>query len=120
MIIGEWKVQIAEDGPTLVKKIWIYRRMPGGISVLGPDMQTETRYDEYSDVPVTMKLDHFLFQAFGDALTGNFKPSEGKFNEGKLEATEKHLEDMRRLVFEEEKIINIEKQSCTHTKDENI
>lgn len=40
------------------------------------------------------------------------KLPEQSFTEGKLQATEKHLEDMRTLVFEDQKIINVENRSC--------
>ena len=43
-----------------------------------------------------------ILQSLIDELLGaGIKPSEELFTKGKLEATERHLEDMRRLVFRE-------------------
>lgn len=55
----------------------------------------------------TLRLDDDMFMALVDAIHNNgYKPREGKYTEGKLEATEKHLDDMRKIVFEDMKLKN--------------
>lgn len=97
--MGTWKIEIKTAPATTGHEIWIYRpTFQGKVEILQPDMTTVITFDQGSiDVKPTLKLDHFIFQSLVDAIHG-FKPSEGKFTEGKLEATERHLADMRQLL----------------------
>lgn len=60
-------------------------------------------YDRYAaDAPAdpTMRLSHDEARDLMDALWGaGVRPSNGEGNTGQLGATQKHLEDMRTLVF---------------------
>ena len=51
----------------------------------------------------TLRLEQYLLQELANELDKKgFKPKEG-FLDGKLQATEKHLEDMRTIVFKKTK-----------------
>ena len=70
--------------------------MPEGTEVLGSDKILKE--GERWDVPPTLELEPEQLQAFADALNEQgYKPQQG-FVEGKLEATESHLKDMRTLL----------------------
>jgi len=52
--------------------------------------------------PVALRLSDCQAQELMDRLwAAGIRPTEGKGSAGALAATERHLEDMRRLVFEE-------------------
>lgn len=61
--------------------------------------------------PETFSLDTEAAQSLMDQLWAcGIRPTEGRGSAGALAATQNHLEDMRRLVFEppEERIVNVE------------
>lgn len=91
----DWRVKITDVGYKLEKDIYIFRKLSNGkIDVLGVG-EIE---DGIAPKP-TLSLTDSQLQEFADVLAQNgFKPLKG-FLEGKLNATEKHLEDMRTLVF---------------------
>jgi len=96
-----WKVKIVDKGYTDTRDVFLFRRDASGrTAILHGD-----RIDTYEDGAVrdepSMCLTSEMLQAFAEALNDQgFKPLKG-FLEGKLDATEKHLEDMRTLVFKE-------------------
>lgn len=51
----------------------------------------------------------FLQAALDAAWQAGLRPSAGVEEKGALKATEKHLEDMRRLVFEQPAVVNRER-----------
>lgn len=64
-------------------------------------MKTKTEDELYCELPATMRLRPDEAQQFMDELwRAGIRPTEGAGSVGQLGATEKHLEDMRRLVFE--------------------
>ena len=96
-----WRVKFVERPEKCGHEMYIYRETQIGIKefMIFPKMlefQTIKAGDEVSN---GLYLSDDLFQKLVDSVHKDFKPSEGKFTEGKLEATEKHLEDMRKLVF---------------------
>ena len=105
-----FKIHLVEDWAMGGKKIYISRRVGDRIEVMFGDTVTAYQMGEaISDKP-TLRLSDELLQELANALDkAGFKPKEG-YLEGKLTATEKHLEDMRTLVFEKE-TINIEHRS---------
>ena len=96
-MFGEWKVKIIDSGYKEEKDVFIFRRLgEGKMEVLGNE-----RIEDYGAIKKpTLQLNSEQLQKFAEALNEiGVKPQDG-FLEGKLEATEKHLEDMRKLVFE--------------------
>lgn len=92
--MNEWRISIINPGYKFTREIYIFRDLPNGkTEVLG------TGVIEAGEKPApSLELTPEQLQAFSDALNKNgFKPQEG-FTEGKLEATERHLADMRKLL----------------------
>lgn len=104
MVKTMWNIKIIEKGFSHMKDIYIYQEVPGGIEILNNDgpVTTATFFATGSALPEkpSLTLDTQVLQALVDAVihTG-IKPSES-YTDGRLEATEEHLKDMRRIVFE--------------------
>lgn len=97
---SNWKIRIAESPFDFNREVYIYRHIGDQIEIMGGDSVTRTygRNESILKTP-TLLLSPEALQALSNALNEQgYKPQEG-FVEGKLEATEKHLEDMRTLVF---------------------
>jgi len=94
-----WTVKIVDKGYCDVLDIFVYQRdFDGKIHLLQKGDLVET-FDSGAVKEPSFKMNKFQLQAFADAMSDmGIKPQEG-FLEGKLGATEKHLEDMRTLVF---------------------
>lgn len=94
-----WIVKIVDPGYKITREIFIYRRAGiGKTEVLRSGGMVETIDTGVKPEP-TLELFPETLQALANALAEvGIKPQEG-YLEGKLEATEKHLEDMRTLVF---------------------
>lgn len=96
MNINNWNIRIIDSGYKLTKDVFIFRQTFDG--------KTETLGGEIfgmGAMPMkpTIELDDEQLQAFANALNELGISPQKEFVEGKLEATEKHLEDMRKLVF---------------------
>lgn len=96
----EWEVRITESFGRFAKTITIGRKTPNGYEILCNDFQT---VDAVKDGLIDSKkhdiiVSHEIFEALVDAIHRDYKPSEGKFTEGKLEATASHLNDLRQLL----------------------
>jgi len=60
-----------------------------------------TKIDEGEKPPWFLRIDELEAQALMDRLwTAGFRPTEGAGSAGALDATQRHLEDMRTLVFD--------------------
>lgn len=71
------------------------------VRMVGTDI-TMTTHDEFSPISPTFRLGKTEAQALMDNLWDcGLRPSEGSGSAGAMAATQKHLEDMRRLVFVE-------------------
>ena len=98
--MNNWTIKIIDKGYKFERDIFIFRRVGNKTEMLNGD-GTATFYEEGSAVvdKPTLSLNPETLQAFADELAYiGIKPQKG-FLEGKIEATEKHLEDMRKLVF---------------------
>jgi hypothetical protein len=94
----EWKIQFVERPERFGKALYVYRRSHDGrFEVWQSDGKTKV-YDGGMDAEPTLFLGGDLFQALIDAIHKDYKPSEGKYTEGKLVATERHLQDLRTLL----------------------
>ncbi len=107
---GEWIVKIYENPHSGKFEFYIFgNRAYGDVINQAVDLKTEEFQilkEGVERVP-TMKMTQSMMQSLFEALHDyGLKPVEQSFLEGKLGATEKHLEDMRKIVFEPA-IINI-------------
>lgn len=94
----EWIIKIVDKGYTFYRDVFLYRRVPNGTEIYRGDT-TEIVDEGAAIVKPSFILSPEMLQSFADALNEQgYKPQKG-FIEGKLQATEKHLEDMRTLVF---------------------
>lgn len=106
----DWKVSISGLQDTFTASVYIYRKTATHIQVLrftehGPKIEsTERKEEEYPDIAPSFKANYDDvmgmvrgFIAFGREQ--GFKVADDSFNKGKLEATERHLEDMRLLAL---------------------
>lgn len=93
-----WKVRVEHPLHTLDVEIYFYRRTPDGLEILLSNGRTTIVNIGSRENPLpSLTLDSQAFQALIDVLHEQ-KASPGKFTEGKLEATERHLQDMRTLL----------------------
>lgn len=106
---NEWKVKIFKDGPDMYDSLFIYRDGPDG------KIEIITKFDSAGGIASTfcerngtvlpaMRMDTRDLRQIVAAFVKysqeqGFKSSDESFAQGKLTATEKHLEDMRTLVF---------------------
>ena len=96
---SDWQVDIRESKVAMKYDLFFYYRSGDTVGVMNND-STITTYPKgalISDKP-TIELDSWAFRSLVDAIYAKHKPSEGKFTEGKLEATENHLKDLRQLL----------------------
>ena len=95
-----WVIKIVDVGYTYTRDVFIFRRSIGGAEFIQNDGTALFVAEGSVERPKpTIQLDPEALQALADELSHvGYKPQKG-FIEGKLTATEKHLEDMRRLVF---------------------
>lgn len=93
--MNEWQIRIVDPGYKFTREIYIFRRLFNGKTELLGVGEIE---DGGIATKPTLELTPEQLQAFSDALNANgFQPQDG-FTEGKLEATERHLLDMRKLL----------------------
>ena len=96
-----WKATVQFIPGRLATALFVYRRLPDGRTEVVHGDTVETPEVEATMKP-TLELMPDMAQAILVALSeSGVKLPEASFTEGKLEATEKHLEDMRNLVFKD-------------------
>ncbi|MEK6881422.1 MAG: hypothetical protein AABY22_17495 [Nanoarchaeota archaeon] len=97
-MIENWHIKIIDKGYTLLRDVFIWRNLSNGkVELLNGDIIESNDGNVCISKP-TLQLTPEQLQSFADALNEiGFNPKQG-FMEGKLEATEKHLEDMRKLL----------------------
>lgn len=103
----DWKIKIIDPGYKGAHDVYIFRSVNGLTEVMGKN-GTISKVLKGSAIPTEpfMEMDDAMMQEMSDALAKvGIKPQKG-FVEGKLEATERHLEDMRSLLFMPKKRIN--------------
>jgi hypothetical protein len=95
-----WNVKIIDKGIRIERDIYIYRKLGDKIEIIGAGNTTNI-INQFATIPdePTLSLNPEALQAFANALNDIGINPQKEFIEGKLEATEKHLEDMRTLVF---------------------
>jgi len=97
-----WQIKIKDVGYKVTREVYIFRRWNGGTDVLQPDGSIKSyKQGELMDVKPIIELEPEMLQELSNELSQlGYKPDKGH-TLGKLEATEKHLEDMRKLVFKD-------------------
>jgi len=92
-----WIIKIVDVGYKLEKDIYIFTKRPNG--------DTEMLSGEIFPIgklitpKATISLTNQQMIAFANALNKEGVNPEKEYTAGKLEATEKHLEDMRKLAL---------------------
>lgn len=100
---NKWQIKINNDfGPRLDKEVFFFRNVNHGgipkVEVMYSDT-IKTVDPGSAGITPSFRFTQEMLQDFANALDKmGIKPQRG-FLEGKLEAQEKHLEDMRTLVF---------------------
>ena len=92
----DWKIKIVDVGYKLEKDIYIFtKRFDSKLEMLGGEI-----IDNGAVPPKpTISLTDQQMIALANALAKEGVNPQKEFTVGKLEATEKHLQDMRKLVF---------------------
>lgn len=96
-----WEVKIQDAWGRLAKEITIFRKIGEHHEVMCNDFKSVETIKAGDPIDVekhTIIIQQEVFEALVNSVHENFKPSEGKFTEGKLEATESHLSDLRQLL----------------------
>jgi hypothetical protein len=102
MNLGEWKVQIVYQPSRLSNEVYICRRLSHGQEFLTKDGTSRviTEGGATNDNLYFAVLDDDQLQEFANALANKgVRTTNDSKNEGLLEATNNHLQDMRKLVF---------------------
>lgn len=99
----DWKVRIAEDFGGIVVNVWLYRNMNGKYEVLRFNDENGayiiSEHENGVDVQPSLKVPSDIWQLIANSLSEVSVPSSTDQTMARLEATEYHLEDMRKLVF---------------------
>lgn len=99
MYVENWQVRFIEHPERLGREMVIYRKVGEQVEVMIFPQTLEIKTFRVGDnIPTGLYLTDDLFQSLVDSIHKDFKPSEGKFTEGKLMGTERHLEDLRKLL----------------------
>lgn len=109
---NNWKALLKQKPGLFGVYLYLYCKMQNG-KVGYIQGETITEIEEGSvEIPATLYIEsEEMAQAILEAFSKQGIKLDKGHAEGKLEATEKHLEDMRRLVFKEPKVINIEQKN---------
>lgn len=89
----EWHIRIVDAVASLDKEIYIFRRGPDGTLMWYPDGEEKVEYN--ATVKPSIRMDDAMFKLLVDAVGPHYKSPEKPYLEGKLEATEHHLFDLR-------------------------
>jgi len=94
-----WIIKIVDKGYKTSRDVYIFRRGLNGTEFMRGDNTTETIADRgVAPEKPTLELEPEQLQALADELANvGYKPQKG-FLEGKLEAMQDHLKDVRTLL----------------------
>ena len=103
MIFGEWEAKIYEMPGIMGYQLWLHQKTPYGIAVLNHEGTVKrvkegetTDSNDYFALFESKEQMNAIAQAFSSF---GVKTMNDHKNEGLLEATKYHLEDMRRLAL---------------------
>lgn len=106
MMMGDWEARVVYEPGRSANAIYLTRHNATGREyMLAEDTIRTLREGEVTKDDLTFaRLDDEQMRALLVAFeTHGIKLPEASYTQGKLEATESHLEDMRKLVFKEKK-----------------
>lgn len=104
---NDWKISIKIEDMFNTATISVYKRNPtGGTDILYQDaekgIETIKHYKSGEGIPLnaySLRLNNFLMEELATELAKKgVRPRQASHTEGKLEATENHLQDMRKLL----------------------
>lgn len=98
MNTSEWQVKIVTDYSTFRERIYIFRRYNGKIQYVDFPENTPIKTVDEGDEVAGLHIPPEMLQALVNAVHKDYKPSEQRFVDGKLTATERHLEDLQKLL----------------------
>lgn len=100
MNIYDWQVTIKQAIARIGREVWVYRKSSsGGTELLQADGTVETvDYGSGKEAKPTYFLDEEVFRAIVQEAMRTVPPPEKMYLEGKNEALEKHLQDLRHLL----------------------
>lgn len=104
MIDQNWQIEIRDRPAQMLTDIWIFRKDFDNKLILyvskGKDGMQEKKYNTGEvRVPATLIIPTDLVPILLEAITSKgIKPPEESFVKGKLEATENHLGDLRKML----------------------
>ena len=84
-------------------QVFLFREEDGARAALDSEGFQELKDGDYFN-PGIMLDDQAAQQLMDDLWRGGLRPTEGRGSAGSLVATERHLEDMRSLVFNKLKV----------------
>jgi hypothetical protein len=96
-----WKIRVSDSPTRIGTTIFLYRnRLDGSTEYMDFSnvLIKKSKEGEYISEDSALYFDTDCLQELSDQLSSKVKPSMGRFVEGKLEATESHLQDMRKLL----------------------
>jgi len=93
-----WKVKIIDKGYTRLLDIFLYCNNGNKIELVQKGGETSEVFEDGAVKEPSFKLLPEQLQAFADALNKMGINPQKEYVEGKLEATENHLKDMRKLL----------------------
>lgn len=102
-MFGDWKFKIQDNVGYICVDLWLYKRIGDRVQVLNHkgELKTLENYSTPDTDDYFARFEgHEQLQALANELSKyGVKDTNDFKNEGLLEATKAHLEDMRTLVF---------------------
>ncbi len=99
-MFGDWKVHIQQVFGHSKYRIYLVQYQKGKSLFLKNDTITTLEEGSADEPPFFAEMDNDQLQAFAQALADKgVKTNKDSIAEGKLAATEKHLEDMRIIAL---------------------
>lgn len=96
MFTNDWQVQIRQAVSLVGFEIFVFRKVGDKIQIVNGDI-AET-VEEGAAVKPTLILGHEQLKTFAEELNKMGINATKEYTEGRLEATEAHLSDMRQLL----------------------
>mgnify|MGYP003419977400 CR=1 FL=1 len=92
-----WNIKIIDEGYRIDRAVYIFRKLGDKTEIFRGKTLEIIEFEAITEPSFYMSPE--MLQEFANALDKNgISPKQG-FVEGKREATEKHLDDMRKIVF---------------------